>query len=66
MKYTMALTLEKKIEKNKKNVSQERKKNPYDTVANPALIQRRIAGPTWVAKAKPWQARRQSKLNPKP
>ena len=38
----------------------ERKKNAFDTVANPALIQRRIAGPTWVAKAQPWQARRES------
>jgi hypothetical protein len=38
----------------------ERKKNPYDTAANPALLQRRIAGPSWKPGAKSWQAPKQT------
>ena len=38
----------------------DRKKNAFDTVANPALIQRRIIGPSWVKQAQPWQAPKQT------
>jgi hypothetical protein len=38
----------------------ERQKNQFDTTVNPALIQRRVAGPSWVKDATHWHAAKQT------
>ena len=38
----------------------ERRKNQFDTVANPALLQRRLRGPSWQAGVQEWKAKKQT------
>jgi hypothetical protein len=38
----------------------ERQKNQFDTSVNPALIQRRVVGPSWAKDATEWQAPKQT------